>query len=998
MATSWNIPALLNKIATDVPNVNLLLKALLKWDVTGTEDIPSAAKRLASVTGGVQFQNYNGSAWASVGKLMHDVDMLDGYHASTSATANTIPIRNANGAIPGNITGNAATATQASGLTNDYVMPIANGGTGASTAAGARQALGTNNAANITTGVLATARGGTGRTDGMTTDVYLTAQSQSANSLGFFGALVDINGTNVDADSIVKPGYYYIHNSLTAKHWPRNSDSYLLDVHVIGSRIAQDLHQVLGYPFSFTRTSGDSGASWTGWMPNIIMNNVERSIYIAKDGSDTNSGLTADSPVLTVSRALLIANGFTTAGDIRLRFGPGEWGNVTIRANPIRSYLIYIEDYAGSRSATAIDDMPVFGLLLLDGPGVFDVSNIKARQIQLARAELNVVRYIEVAHIRSYHKSIVRIRNSMKFVYNDTLDTNEKQGLIWLRNNSYFDIETAGVNIDIEAGITQQRFIYVERGDSCIYVHTSTTFTGAAPTYKYAFDNGARVSGMLPSNYPGTNTSGSYLYNGSPQDCVHLTGDETIAGTKTFTTNPVVSNANPAYEVKQTDVVKGTAPSANHFTPFIRLIDNNGVIMGGVENGYKTNRENRIHLIVYPGTTDNNSTNAQIAVGFDASGNWYTYAPTPAANDNSTKIATTEWVTSKIGSGGIVATSCTGNSATATALQNTRQIWGQNFNGTANVTGAISNASSIEFNGVGSSAGHGGYIDFHYNGGYSDYSARLIEEAGTSGEVGIFALRAGSATYGYLTLGAFRCDVKPMIGSSYSFTLGTSSMRWTTAYLKNAVDVSSDERLKKDIKKIPSKLLDKWGNIVLSQFQYKEEGRDRTHTGVVAQQVQKVLEEAGIDPYEYGFFCYDKWEDELTPVYVVDQEAEYEYVTVSDAPSIMDVVVVEDAPEVTDKDGTVVLEPVYHFEEVETSPEQVHIEEVVVTPEKGHMEQKVSVPAGDMFSIRYEEFLVIEAAYQRRRADKLEQRVSELESRLAVIEQLLKEANVATQK
>lgn len=159
---SWNIPALINKISEDVPAIKALLTALFKWTDADTTDVPLGAKRLQAVAGGKQMQEYSGSAWASVGKLMHDCDMLDGKHASTAQTADTIPVRDANGTIPGNISGNAATATSAYGLDSGYTVPVANGGTGATTEAGARASLGADNASNISSGILDIAYGGTG--------------------------------------------------------------------------------------------------------------------------------------------------------------------------------------------------------------------------------------------------------------------------------------------------------------------------------------------------------------------------------------------------------------------------------------------------------------------------------------------------------------------------------------------------------------------------------------------------------------------------------------------------------------------------------------------------------------------------------------------------------------------------------------------------------------------------------------------------------------------
>ena len=139
---SWNWPALVNKISTDIPFISAALKALLKLDPTGIDDVPVDAKRLTeTAVGQHQFQKFSGTAWSSVGKLMHDVDTVDGYHASQTANANTIAVRDANGKLAGDILGNSATATSAIALS--VTCPIAKGGTGATSSAAARVNLDT---------------------------------------------------------------------------------------------------------------------------------------------------------------------------------------------------------------------------------------------------------------------------------------------------------------------------------------------------------------------------------------------------------------------------------------------------------------------------------------------------------------------------------------------------------------------------------------------------------------------------------------------------------------------------------------------------------------------------------------------------------------------------------------------------------------------------------------------------------------------------------------
>lgn len=71
-----------------------------------------------------------------------------------------------------------------------------------------------------------------------------------------------------------------------------------------------------------------------------------------------------------------------------------------------------------------------------------------------------------------------------------------------------------------------------------------------------------------------------------------------------------------------------------------------------------------------------------------------------------------------------------GNATTATTLQTARTLWGNSFNGSANISGVISGAPSIELFG---SSTNGGYLDFHYAGSTSDYTSRIIES--TTGQI-----------------------------------------------------------------------------------------------------------------------------------------------------------------------------------------------------------------------------------------------------------------------
>ena len=120
-------------------------------------------------------------------------------------------------------------------------------------------------------------------------------------------------------------------------------------------------------------------------------------------------------------------------------------------------------------------------------------------------------------------------------------------------------------------------------------------------------------------------------------------------------------------------------------------------------------------------------------------------------------------------------------------------------------------------------------------------------------------------------------------------------------------------------------MLDAWGDVQIIAFQWLEsirnKGEDdaRWHFGVIAQQVRDAFVARGLDGTRYGLLCYDEWGDEFEDV--IDGEG--------------------------NKTG----------------------------------EQRLVLVAGNRWGIRADQCLFLEAAYQRRRCDRIEARLLAIESK-----------------
>lgn len=183
--------------------------------------------------------------------------------------------------------------------------------------------------------------------------------------------------------------------------------------------------------------------------------------------------------------------------------------------------------------------------------------------------------------------------------------------------------------------------------------------------------------------------------------------------------------------------------------------------------------------------------------------------------------------------------------------------------------------------------------------------------------------------------------------------LGHSAARWSVVYAGTGTINTSDahekttpispEALAEFMGAHQDAILDAWGDVQLIAFQWlasiQEKGEDvaRWHVGVIAQQVRDTFIAHGLDGTRFGLLCYDEWKDEFEPVF-----EEYE-------------------EEVTVIDGK-------GNEAIETR---------TFRRETGEM--KLVRAAGNRWGIRPDQCLFLETAYQRRRCDRIEARLSVLE-------------------
>lgn len=98
--------------------------------------------------------------------------------------------------------------------------------------------------------------------------------------------------------------------------------------------------------------------------------------------------------------------------------------------------------------------------------------------------------------------------------------------------------------------------------------------------------------------------------------------------------------------------------------------------------------------------------------------------------------------------------------------------------------------------------------------------------------------------------------------------LGDGSHRWKQLYAGTTTISTSDERLKQGIERVPTEVLEAWGEVEFYRYKFNdavaEKGFEtaRYHTGMVAQRIESVFAAHGLNAFAYGLLCYDEWQED----------------------------------------------------------------------------------------------------------------------------------------
>lgn len=193
---------------------------------------------------------------------------------------------------------------------------------------------------------------------------------------------------------------------------------------------------------------------------------------------------------------------------------------------------------------------------------------------------------------------------------------------VYDKDGNYFDVPDSGKTVDV-ARVTA----YYNDSQLNIFIHYTDNTTTSLDLLNRT------QSEDLPKILVDKNNNkidiGSISKSGDTMNgALHIETDNT--------------SENSLYVAKLTEVQYQNTPAENQFIHCFQVQDKNGNVLGDIEYTKRTDGSYNIALVC---KNNANSTYSSLVAGFDENGNPFQQANnTPAANDNSKKIATTEFV------------------------------------------------------------------------------------------------------------------------------------------------------------------------------------------------------------------------------------------------------------------------------------------------------------------------------------------------------------------
>ncbi|MDN2709589.1 tail fiber domain-containing protein [Janthinobacterium sp. SUN118] len=151
---------------------------------------------------------------------------------------------------------------------------------------------------------------------------------------------------------------------------------------------------------------------------------------------------------------------------------------------------------------------------------------------------------------------------------------------------------------------------------------------------------------------------------------------------------------------------------------------------------------------------------------------------------------------------------------------------------------------------------------------YNDYGlcGRMLSNNSAVDSTFLFQLRKGGVLSDIVAMNPQQ--LYPT--SDNVLSLGASATRYTTVYAATGAINTSDARMKTAIRAMTDGEISAAEAVAASIGTYKwlesiqAKGADaRRHIGATVQGIIAIMEQHGLDPFEYGFICFDQWEEEL---------------------------------------------------------------------------------------------------------------------------------------